>query len=73
MEFWLAFVPLFVAVDPIGGLPLFVGLTERLAPERRRRVIVQSMLTALAVAFAVNDFPVPGMPTMSNPFGAGRP
>ncbi len=52
MEFWLAFVPLFVAVDPIGGLPLFVGLTERLAPERRRRVIVQSMLTALAVAFA---------------------
>lgn len=27
-EFWLCFVPLFVAVDPIGCLPIFVGLTE---------------------------------------------
>src|SRR6266568_3138882 len=27
----------------------------------------------LAVALAVSDFPVPGMPIMSSPFGTGRP
>jgi len=33
-KFWLSFVPLFLAVDAIGTLPLFVGLTE--GPDRRR-------------------------------------
>lgn len=51
-EFWLAFVPLFVAVDAIGNVPLFIGLTERLSRERRRVVILQSMVTALGVSFA---------------------
>jgi len=27
-NFWLCFVPLFVAVDAIGLLPLFISLTE---------------------------------------------
>ena len=50
-DFWLCFVPLFVAVDAIGVLPVFLGLTERLTPAQRRRLIVQSVLTATAVAF----------------------
>jgi multiple antibiotic resistance protein len=28
--FWLCFVPLFVAVDALGVLPMFMGLTEGL-------------------------------------------
>jgi multiple antibiotic resistance protein len=48
--FWLCFVPLFVAVDALGGLPIFISLTEKLEPARRRRVIVQSVTTASAVA-----------------------
>ena len=48
-EFWLCFVPLFVAVDPIGCLPIFVGLTEGLSRARARRVIVQSIVVALIV------------------------
>jgi len=29
-SFWLCFVPLFVAVDAIGVLPMFMSLTEGL-------------------------------------------
>ena len=49
-EFWLAFVPLFVAVDPLGILPMFMGLTEGLDRERKRRIILQSVATAMVVA-----------------------
>ena len=51
-QFWLCFVPLFVAVDPIGILPMFMGLVEGVERARVRRVIVQSVLTAMAVALA---------------------
>ena len=51
-EFWLCFVPLFVAVDAIGILPMFIGLTEGIDRPRRRKVILQSIATALAVSVA---------------------
>jgi len=50
--FWLCFVPLFVAVDAFGILPLFLGLTEGSEPLRRRRIILQSVLTAALVTLA---------------------
>jgi len=46
----LCFVPLFVAVDVIGILPMFLTLTEGIATEKRRQIIIQSVLTAAAVA-----------------------
>ncbi len=49
-EFWLCFVPLFVAVDAIGVLPLFLSLTEGLDPARLKKVVVQSVITASTVA-----------------------
>jgi multiple antibiotic resistance protein len=49
-DFVVAFVTLFVAVDAVGILPLFIGLTEDLAPRERRRIIVQSLVTATVVA-----------------------
>ncbi len=48
-EFLLAFVPLFVALDPPGLLPIFLGLTQRLEPKRRRRIVLESAATALAL------------------------
>jgi multiple antibiotic resistance protein len=51
-EFWLCFIPLFVAVDIVGVLPIFVALTEGLDEPRVRRVIIDSIVTALAVAIA---------------------
>jgi len=49
-NFMLVFVPMFVAVDAIGILPLFMGLTEGIAPAEQRKIIHQSLLTALFVA-----------------------
>jgi len=49
-SFLLAFVPLFVAVDAIGVLPLFMNLTSGLERAVIRRIILQSTLTALVVA-----------------------
>ena len=49
-DFWLCFFPMFVAVDAVGILPLFMHLTEGVDPRAVRRIIVQSMITALAVA-----------------------
>lgn len=49
-EFWLCFVPLFVAVDAIGVLPMFMGFTQDLETNRKRRIIYQSVITAMAVA-----------------------
>jgi len=50
--FWLCFFPLFVAVDAIGVLPIFLGLTQDLAKHEVRRTIIQSVVTATAVALA---------------------
>ena len=49
----LSFIPLFVAVDAIGVLPIFVSLTEGLEKNEKAKVIIQSMLTAsgLAIGF----------------------
>lgn len=49
-DFVMVFVPLFVAVDAIGILPIFMGLTEGMASADRRRMVKQSFVTALLVA-----------------------
>ncbi|MEK7225508.1 MAG: MarC family protein [Bacteroidota bacterium] len=51
-EFLLCFVPLFVAVDVVGVLPMFIGLTAGIERCRIHRIIYQSVLTATAVALA---------------------
>jgi multiple antibiotic resistance protein len=48
--FWLCFVPLFVAVDVIGVLPMFMNFTQDIDPIRVRRIILQSVITAALVA-----------------------
>jgi len=51
----LSFIPIFVAVDAIGVLPIFVSLVEDLEQKEKTRIIFQSMLTAslLAVGFVL--------------------
>ena len=46
----LAFIPVFVAVDAIGVLPIFVSLTAGLKPKEKSKIILQSMLTAICLA-----------------------
>jgi multiple antibiotic resistance protein len=49
-NFWLCFVPLFVAVDAFGTLPIFVSLVGAAGQRRVNRVIRTSVATALLVA-----------------------
>lgn len=51
-QFGLAFIPLFVAFDGAGLLPLFWALVQRLGPAERRRAVTEAVVTALLVAIA---------------------
>ncbi|MDO8526702.1 MAG: MarC family protein [Deltaproteobacteria bacterium] len=48
--FLLCFIPLFVAMDPIGIMPLFLGLTSDMPKRDRQNVLNQSVLTAFLVS-----------------------
>lgn len=48
----LSFIPIFVAMDPLGVLPLFVGWTQRLAQHERKRVLFHALITATVVGLA---------------------
>ncbi|MBI4342325.1 MAG: MarC family protein [Candidatus Omnitrophica bacterium] len=50
-RFWHAFIPLCVAFDGIGLLPLFWGMSQQLRAVQRRRAIAEAVLTAFFVAF----------------------
>lgn len=49
---FLAFIPVFVAVDAVGVLPIYAALTEGLDEGSKLTVIRRSMATALSLAFA---------------------
>jgi multiple antibiotic resistance protein len=51
-ELALTFVPLFVAMDPVGNLPIFLALTQGIEPKHRRHTIHLAMLTALGAGLA---------------------
>lgn len=46
----LSFIPIFVAIDAVGVLPIFVSLTEGMEQRQKIKVIVQSMFTAVCLA-----------------------
>jgi multiple antibiotic resistance protein len=48
--FWHAFIPLFVAFDGVGLLPLFWGLAHKLSPAVRRKAVTEAIVTAYLVA-----------------------
>jgi len=47
---FLTFIPLFVAVDAFGVLPIFVSLTEDLDKKEKNSIVIQSLWTASVVA-----------------------
>jgi len=48
-ELALTFVPLFVAMDPVGNLPVFLALTQEIRATHRRQTVNLATLTALGV------------------------
>jgi multiple antibiotic resistance protein len=49
-RFLKAFIPLFVAMDPIGLAAIYLGFRQRIPVERRRRITHQAVLTGAGVA-----------------------
>ena len=45
-DFWLSFIPLFIAFDVFGVLPLYIKFIHKLDDERRRKNLRDSLLTA---------------------------
>jgi multiple antibiotic resistance protein len=48
----MVFIPLFVAIDPLGMVPVFLGVTGRLTPRRRRQVTLEAVGAALIISVA---------------------
>jgi multiple antibiotic resistance protein len=48
-----SFLPLFVAINVPGILPLYLGITEVLSAGERRRLTLQAVATAMAVAVLI--------------------
>ena len=46
----LSFIPIFVAVDAFGVLPMFISLTRDIAPNKRTEIIIQSIITAIVLS-----------------------
>jgi len=49
-KFFLAFIPVFVAVDPIGLVAIFMGLGTSASSEHRKRQAFLGIFTALCIA-----------------------
>ena len=51
----LALIPIFVAIDAIGTVPIVISFTQGLDRKERNRIIIQSMVTAacLAIGFVL--------------------
>ena len=48
----LTFIPIFVAIDPVGIIPIYVGVTAELTSKQHRKVIWQAFLTAVILSVA---------------------
>ena len=50
IDILLSFIPLFVAVDAVGVLPIFTSLTAQVEQNEKTKIILQSLLTALLLS-----------------------
>lgn len=49
MDIVAAATLLFLTMDPLGNIPIFLSVLEKVAPERRTRVVLRELLLALIV------------------------
>ena len=49
METWSVAITLFLIMDPLGNIPVFLSVLKQVAPERRRWVLARELVIALAI------------------------
>lgn len=74
-NFLLAFIPMFVAFDALGTVPMYLTLTQSLNEQEKKKLVLQATITALAICvvflfvgdaildflgITVNDFRIAG-------------
>ncbi|MEM3589332.1 MAG: MarC family protein, partial [Nitrososphaerota archaeon] len=62
-----AVIALFIVVDPLGNIPIFISLTRNLSKEERRRVFNTAGIVAFIIAIGI----VLGGQQILNLFGIG--
>ena len=51
MDTWSAAVMLFLIMDPLGNLPIFMSVLKMIEPKRRRIVLIRELLFALVILY----------------------
>lgn len=51
-SFLLTFIPLFVAIDAVGILPIYISLVEGISDKEKKHIARQSVITAFLVAIS---------------------
>ncbi|WP_137165730.1 YhgN family NAAT transporter [Salinimonas lutimaris] len=51
MDTWSAAVMLFLIMDPLGNLPIFMSVLKSIEPKRRRIILVRELFLALVILF----------------------
>jgi len=51
-KFLLTFIPMFVAMDSLGIVPLYLGLTEAIPKESKSKLVFNATLTAMIICVA---------------------
>ncbi len=51
-NFLFAFIPLFIAIDVLGVLPIFMSLVEGMERPQKTKVVSQAIITAISVSIA---------------------
>ena len=49
MDILSAVITLFLIMDPLGNVPVFLAVLKQVPPERRRKILVREVLIAYAV------------------------
>jgi multiple antibiotic resistance protein len=49
MDFLSAVITLFLIMDPLGNVPVFLAVLKQVTPERRRKILIREVLIAYAV------------------------
>ena len=51
MDTWSAAIMLFLIMDPLGNLPVFMSVLKSIEPKRRQVILIRELLFALGILF----------------------
>lgn len=51
MDIWSAAVMLFLIMDPLGNLPIFMSVLKMIEPKRRKFILIRELLFALVILY----------------------